>query len=119
MKMTPEPGAVAVRQADTPRRSGLGELRAHLDTLVAACRQTMQQERLKAFREMAGEAAHDFPDPLSSILARAQILVADGQDQEVVQAVRTLERVAPERTRIVRPLHAFTLTHPHHPLHPP
>jgi len=118
MKMTPEPGAVAVRQADMPGRSDIGELRAHLDTLVAAYRQTMQQERLNAFREMAGEVAHDFTDTLSGILARAQILAADVQDQEVVQAVRMIERVALEGTRVIRRLQDFSRTRPARPFQP-
>ena len=91
--MTPEPSLVAARQSDTPGRSDIGELRAHFEALVSAYRQKMQQERLSAFREMAGEVAHDFTDTLSSILARAQILAADAQDQEVVQSVRMIERV--------------------------
>ena len=75
----------------------------------------MQQERLSAFREMAGEVAHDFTDTLSSILARAQILAADAQDQEVVQSVRMIERVALEGTRIVRRLQDFSRTRPARP----
>jgi CheY-like chemotaxis protein len=78
----------------------------------------MQQERLSAFREMAGEVAHDFTDTLSGILARAQILAADAQDQEVVQSVRMIERVALEGTRIVRRLQDFSRTRPARPFQP-
>jgi CheY-like chemotaxis protein len=109
---------VTMRQSDTPARSDLGELRARLDTLVATYRQAMEQERLKAFREMAGEVAHDFTDTLSSILARAQILAADTQDQEVVQSVRMIERVALEGTRIIRRLQDFSRTRPARPFQP-
>src|SRR5712692_8018295 len=116
--MTPESSLVAVRQSDTSGRADIGEVRAHLDTLVAAYRQTMQQERLNAFREMAGEVAHDFTDTLSSILARAQILVAETQDQEVVQSVRMIEHVALEGTRIVRRLQDFSRTRPARPYQP-
>ncbi len=116
--MTPEPSLVARRQSDTPGRSDLGELRAHFEALLAAYRQKMQQERLSAFREMAGEVAHDFTDTLSSILARAQILAADAQDQEVVQSVRMIERVALEGTRIVRRLQDFSRTRPARPFQP-
>ena len=116
--MTPEPSLVAARQSDTPARSDIGELRAHLEALVATYRQKMQQERLSAFREMAGEVAHDFTDTLSSILARAQILAADAQDQEVVQSVRMIERVALEGTRIVRRLQDFSRTRPARPFQP-
>ena len=116
--MTPEPSLVAARQSDTPGRSDIGELRAHFEALLAAYRQKMQQERLSAFREMAGEVAHDFTDTLSSILARAQILAADAQDQEVVQSVRMIERVALEGTRIVRRLQDFSRTRPARPFQP-
>src|SRR5256885_6880487 len=78
----------------------------------------MQQERLSAFREMAGEVAHDFTDTLSGILARAQILAADVQDQEVVQAVRMIERVALEGTRVIRRLQDFSRTRPARPFQP-
>jgi two-component system, cell cycle sensor histidine kinase and response regulator CckA len=113
--MTPESSLVARRRSDTPERSDVVELRAHFEGLVAAYRQKMQQERLSAFREMAGEVAHDFTDTLSSILARAQILAADAQDQEVVQSVRMIERVALEGTRIVRRLQDFSRTRPARP----
>src|SRR5438552_682810 len=116
--MTPESSLVAARQSDTPARSDTGELRAHFEALVSAYRQKMQQERLSAFREMAGEVAHDFTDTLSSILARAQILAADAQDQEVVQSVRMIERVALEGTRIVRRLQDFSRTRPARPFQP-
>ena len=116
--MTPESSLVDARQSDTPARSDTGELRAHFEALVSAYRQKMQQERLSAFREMAGEVAHDFTDTLSGILARAQILAADAQDQDVVQSVRMIERVALEGTRIVRRLQDFSRTRPARPFQP-
>ncbi len=67
--MALEPGSVPPRHRDGPGRSDIGEVRARLEALVAAHRQTVQQERLRAFREMAGEVAHDFTDTLSGILA--------------------------------------------------
>ena len=116
--MTPDPGAAPPPQSDPRGRSDIGEVRARLEALVAAHRQTVQQERLRAFREMAGEVAHDFTDTLSGILARAQILVADAQDQEVVQSVRMIEHVALEGTRIVRRLQDFSRTRPARPYQP-
>jgi CheY-like chemotaxis protein len=116
--MTPEPGPRVSRQRGRPGQSDIGELRARLEALVAGYRQRMQQERLSAFREMAGEVAHDFTDTLSSILARAQILATDTQDQEVVQSVRMIERVALEGTRIVRRLQDFSRTRPARPFQP-
>jgi CheY-like chemotaxis protein len=116
--MTLDPGAAPPRHHDGPGRSDLGEVRARLEALVADHRQTVQQERLRAFREMAGEVAHDFTDTLSSILARAQILVAETQDMEVVQSVRMIEHVALEGTRIVRRLQDFSRTRPARPYQP-
>src|ERR1700730_14571511 len=116
--MTPEASSAALRQSDMRRRSDIGELRARLEALVAAHRQTVQQERLSAFREMAGEVAHDFTDTLSGILARAQILVADAQDQEVVESVRMIEHVALEGTRIVQRLQDFSRTRHARPFQP-
>jgi len=116
--MTLDPGAAPPRHRDGPGRSDFGEVRARLEALVAAHRHTVQQERLRAFREMAGEVAHDFTDTLSSILARAQILVAETQDLEVVQSVRMIEHVALEGTRIVRRLQDFSRTRPARPYQP-
>jgi CheY-like chemotaxis protein len=116
--MTLDPGAAPARHRDGSGRLDIGEVRARLDALVAAHRQTVQQERLSAFREMAGEVAHDFTDTLSGILARAQILVAETQDLEVVQSVRMIEHVALEGTRIVRRLQDFSRTRPARPYQP-
>src|ERR1700730_11352959 len=116
--MTPEPDPRLSRHGGRPGQSDIGELRARLEALVAGYRQRMQQERLSAFRQMAGEVAHDFTDTLSSILARAQILATDTQDQEVVQSVRMIERVALEGTRIVRRLQDFSRTRPARPFQP-
>jgi CheY-like chemotaxis protein len=116
--MTQGPGSVPPPRSDVRGRSDIGEVRARLEALVAAHRQTVQQERLRAFREMAGEVAHDFADTLSGILVRAQILVADAQDQEVVESVRMIEHVALEGTRIVRRLQDFSRTRPARPYQP-
>lgn len=116
--MTLELGSAPPRHSDVPGRSDIGEVRARLEALVAAHRLTVQQERLSAFREMAGEVAHDFTDTLSGILARAQILVADAQDLEVVQSVRMIELVALEGIRIVRRLQDFSRTRPARPFQP-
>src|SRR5712691_181576 len=116
--MTLDPGAAPPRHRDGPGRSDFGEVRARLEARVADHRHTVQQERLRAFREMAGEMAHDFTDTLSSILARAQILVAETQDLEVVQSVRMIEHVALEGTRIVRRLQDFSRTRPARPYQP-
>jgi len=116
--MTPEASSAASPQSDMRGQSDIDELQARLEALLAAHQRTVQQERLSAFREMAGEVAHDFTDTLSGILARAQILVADAQDQEVVDSVRMIEHVALEGTRIVRRLQDFSRTRPARPFQP-
>ena len=88
------PNADALRAADPRAGSAIGEVRAALDELVASHHQTVQLERLRAFREMAGEVAHDFNNTLSGILARAQLLLADVQDPDVRRSLRMIEQVA-------------------------
>jgi CheY-like chemotaxis protein len=75
----------------------------------------VQQERLRAFREMAGEVAHDFNNTLSGILARAQLLLADVQDPDVRRSLRMIEQVALEGAWVVRRFQDFSRTRPARP----
>ena len=100
------------------RGAALHEIRARLDELVAAHRRTVQQERVSAFREMAGELAHDFNDTLSGLLARAQILLANVQDPQVRRSLRMIEQVVLEGTSTVRRLQDFSRRRPARPLEP-
>ncbi len=100
------------------RGAALHEIRARLDELVAAHRRTVQQERVSAFREMAGELAHDFNDTLSGLLARAQILLANVQDPLVRRSLRMIEQVVLEGTSTVRRLQDFSRRRPARPLEP-
>ena len=113
------PSADAPKAAD-PRDddSALGEVRSLLDGLTAAHNQTVQQERLRAFREMAGEVAHDFNNTLSGILARAQLLLADVQDPDVRRSLRMIEQVALEGAWVVRRFQDFSRTRPARPFQP-
>jgi CheY-like chemotaxis protein len=81
-------------------------------------RRTVQQERLQAFREMAGEVAHDFNNTLSGILARAQLLLADVQDPDVRRSLRMIEQVALEGAWVVRRFQDFSRTLPSRPHQP-
>jgi CheY-like chemotaxis protein len=99
-------------------RSTLSEVRSLLDGLVAAHFQVVQQERLRAFREMAGEVAHDFNNTLSGILARAQLLLADVQDPDVRRSLRMIEQVALEGAWVVRRFQDFSRTRPARPFQP-
>ncbi len=94
------------------RGAALHEIRARLDELVAAHRRTVQQERVSAFREMAGELAHDFNDTLSGLLARAQILLANVQDPLVRRSLRMIEQVVLEGASTVRRLQDFSRRRP-------
>jgi CheY-like chemotaxis protein len=110
--------ADGVKTAVPQARSAVGELRAVLDELVATHHQTLQHERLRAFREMAGEVAHDFNNTLSGILARAQLLLADVQDPEVRRSLRMIEQVALEGAWVVRRFQDFSRTRPARPFQP-
>ena len=100
---------------DASERSHLTEVRASLGDIVAAHEQTVQRERLTAYRKMAGEAAHQFTETLSGILARAQNLLDDAHDPNVLRAVKMIEQVALEGARAARRLQEFGRTHSTHP----
>src|SRR5713226_6921945 len=92
--------------------SSMSDVRALLDGLVASHFQVVQQERLRAFREMAGGVAHDFNNTLSGILARAQLLLADVQDPDVRRSLRMIEQVALEGAWVVRRFQDFSRVRP-------
>ena len=96
----------------------LGELRSLLDDLVASHLRVVQQERHRAFREMAGAVAHDVNNTLSGILARAQLLLADVQDPDVRRSLRMIEQVALEGAWVVRRFQDFSRTRPARPFQP-
>jgi nitrogen-specific signal transduction histidine kinase len=114
--VTPPPDAP--KAAESGDAAALGELRGLLDELTATHHQTVQQERLRAFREMAGEVAHDFNNTLSGILARAQLLLADVQDPDVRRSLRMIEQVALEGAWVVRRFQDFSRTRPARPFQP-
>ncbi len=103
-------------RTDWLHRSDLEEIRVKLEGAVAAHRKTVERERLCAFRQMAGEAAHAFTETLSGILARAQNLLDEGLDPQLSLSVRMIEQVTLEGTRTVRRLQEFSRTGPVHPL---
>jgi signal transduction histidine kinase len=104
--------AESPKAAEPAAGSAIGEVRAILEGLLASHQQTVQQERLRAFREMAGEVAHDFNNTLSGILARAQLLLADVQDPDVRRSLRMIEQVALEGAWVVRRFQDFSRTRP-------
>ena len=112
------PNADAPKAAAPRAGAAIGEVRAALDELVASHHQVVQLERLRAFREMAGEVAHDFNNTLSGILARAQLLLADVQDPDVRRSLRMIEQVALEGAWVVRRFQDFSRTRPSRPFQP-
>jgi CheY-like chemotaxis protein len=112
------PNADGLKAAAPRAGSPIGEVRAALDELLASHHQTVQLERLRAFREMAGEVAHDFNNTLSGILARAQLLLADVQDPDVRRSLRMIEQVALEGAWVVRRFQDFSRTRPSRPFQP-
>ncbi len=112
------PKADALKAAPPRAGAAIGEVRAALDELVASHHQVVQLERLRAFREMAGEVAHDFNNTLSGILARAQLLLADVQDPDVRRSLRMIEQVALEGAWVVRRFQDFSRTRPSRPFQP-
>src|SRR6266545_678781 len=98
--------------------SAIGQVRRLLEDLVTVHQQTVQQQRLRAFREMAGEVAHDFNNTLSGILARAQLLLADVQDPDVRRSLRMIEQVALEGAWVVRRFQDFSRSRPSRPFQP-
>ncbi len=75
--MTFEAETVNSQHAESWHEAALGKVWTILDELVATHHQTVRRERLRAFREMTGEAARALNNTLSSILARAQLLLAE------------------------------------------
>src|SRR5207245_1810549 len=67
---------------------------------------------VSAFREMAGELAHDFNDTLSGLLARAQILLTNTQDPLMRRSLRMIEQVVLEGASTVRRLQDFIRLRP-------
>jgi len=115
--MTGEPGAMDSHDTDA-REAALNEIRVRLEELVAAHRRTVLRERASAFREMAGELAHDFNDTLSGLLARAQILLTNAQDPQVRRSLRMIEQVVLDGASTVRRLQDFSRIRPARPFQP-
>ena len=116
--MSPEADAMKLQPPEATSGSAIGQVRTLIEGLVTAHQQTVQQERLRAFREMAGEVAHDFNNTLSGILARAQLLLADVQDPDVRRSLRMIEQVALEGAWVVRRFQDFSRARPARPFQP-
>lgn len=75
-------------------RERTSQLEGAVDSLQAAQRQLVQQERLSAFGEMAGGVVHDFSNALMSVIGYSEMLLTN-------PAARADEATALEYLRII------------------
>lgn len=87
------------------------ELRAALDELESAQRQVVQQERFRAFGEMAGGVVHDFNNALMSVIGYSELLIHDpaGLDdrESVLDCLRTINTAGRDASHVVSRLRDF------------
>ncbi len=100
---------VATRTGQLAERSQ--ELEKTLVELKATQRHMMQQERLRAFGEMAGGVAHDFNNTLMSIIGYTDLLLADTSmmdDRELLtEYLRTINTAGRDASHVVGRLREF------------
>jgi PAS domain S-box-containing protein len=70
--------------------------------------QLFQAEKLRALAEMASGVAHDFNNALASILGNAQLLLFTIEDEEAMESLKVIEKVAKDSAQTVRRLQDFT-----------
>jgi signal transduction histidine kinase len=87
------------------------ELANALEEVKSAQRQMMQQERLRAFGEMASGVAHDFNNALMSIIGYSDLLLGDEallSDREVLEEyLRTINTAGRDASHVVGRLREF------------
>jgi signal transduction histidine kinase len=87
------------------------ELEQALTELQASQRQVVQQERLRAFGEMAGGVCHDFNNSLMAIIGYSELLLADtslGDDRETLkQYLTTMNTAGRDAAQVVSRLRDF------------
>lgn len=70
--------------------------------------QLLQTEKLRALGEMASGVAHDFNNALAAILGNTQLLLYTVKEEEVREALKTIEKVAKDSAQTVKRLQDFT-----------
>ncbi len=70
--------------------------------------QLLQVEKLRSLGEMASGVAHDFNNALAAILGNTQLLLYSVQEEEVREALKTIEKVARDSAQTVKRLQEFT-----------
>jgi signal transduction histidine kinase len=87
------------------------ELAAALAELNQTQRQIVQQERLRAFSEMAGGVVHDFNNALMSVIGYSELLIADpdalNDKVAVLQYLKTMNTAGRDAAQVVSRLRDF------------
>lgn len=87
------------------------ELEIALNELKASQRQAVQQERLRAFGEMAGGIVHDFNNALMSIIGYSELLMQDGSladDRDLLRDyLKTINTAGRDASHVVSRLRDF------------
>src|SRR5206468_2191251 len=87
------------------------ELQQALAELKATQHQVVQQERLRAFGEMAGGVVHDFNNALMSVIGYSELLLADEEllgDREVVREyLATINTAGVDASHVISRLRDF------------
>ena len=87
------------------------ELKRALAELEASQRQVVQQERFRAFGEMAGGVVHDFNNTLMAVIGYSEILLQDDAllaDQDLVrQYLKTMNTAGRDASHVVSRLRDF------------
>lgn len=87
------------------------ELQQTLIELKATQHQVVQQERLRAFGEMAGGVVHDFNNALMSVIGYSELLLADDElmaDREVVREyLGTINAAGVDASHVISRLRDF------------
>lgn len=87
------------------------ELKKALSDLQTSQRQIVQQERLRAFSEMAGGVCHDFNNALMAIIGYSELLLQDtalADDRELLrQYLKTMNTAGRDASQVVSRLRDF------------
>jgi len=84
------------------------ELEAALEELRDAQRQTIRQERLHAFSEMAGGVVHDFNNVLMILMSLADLMSRQApKDWDAATHLATMQTVLQEAVQMIARLHYF------------
>ncbi|MCA1621067.1 MAG: hypothetical protein LC795_17520 [Acidobacteria bacterium] len=96
----------SARQAELAERH-VEELSRYITEQERIREQFAQMEKLSALGELASGVAHDFNNTLAGILGRAQLLLMQTQDPEVVRSLRIIVKSAQDGAHTVKRIQDF------------